>query len=129
MSYYSPTPNPKLIFTIIYITALFLSPVLSSRTIRLKRDESVVYLWPLPSEYTFGAATLSVNPDLSLSINSNSIIVTEAFERYRSIIFRHTSSKFSPLRVKYEYDISNISIVVQSTVDVVSLIFPKLTLL
>jgi len=58
--------------------------------------DSLVYLWPLPTEYSFGNGTLSVDPDLSLAVGGNggnSAIVRDAFDRYRAIIFKQSSSK------------------------------------
>lgn len=124
--------NPNSILTIIYFVSVFLSPLVYSRTIRLnpisELDESLVYLWPLPSYFTFGSTTLSIDPDLSLTVGGNggtSVIVSEAFERYKTIIFKHSSSKYSKFggRTKDKYDISSVSIVVQSDEEEVSSIF------
>lgn len=86
-------------------------------------DDSLVYLWPLPSEFTFGKDVLAVDPDLSLAVGGdggNSDIVREAFLRYRGIIFKH-STRFSKLRGRSMYDISKIRIIVHSDSEVVSL--------
>ncbi|GAB2226289.1 hypothetical protein Droror1_Dr00022090 [Drosera rotundifolia] len=79
---------------------------------------SLTYVWPLPSYHTSGADTFSVDPYLSLSFAGDSEIVTEAFERYRSIIFKHVP-KVSGLRrfltgMLLEYDISVVEIVVDN---------------
>ncbi|XP_075670781.1 beta-hexosaminidase 1 [Castanea sativa] len=83
-------------------------------------DASLTYLWPLPSEFTSGNRTLSVDPDLSLAvagIGGNSAIVRAAFDRYRAIIFKHTSgiSIFSRFTGRSSvYDISKLKIIVNS---------------
>ncbi|GMY08640.1 beta-hexosaminidase 1 [Fagus crenata] len=58
-------------------------------------DGSLTYLWPLPTEFTSGNDTLSVDPDLSLSfagIGGNSVILRAAVDRYRAIIFKHSGA-------------------------------------
>ncbi|KAL6958171.1 Beta-hexosaminidase 1 [Sarracenia purpurea var. burkii] len=81
-------------------------------------NESLVFLWPLPSEFTFGNETLTVDPDLSLAVNGdggNSVIVRDAFERYRAIIFKQTSWFWRlKLRRNSDYDIGKIRIIVHS---------------
>lgn len=83
-------------------------------------DASLTYLWPLPSEFTSGNRTLSVDPDLSLAvagIGGNSAIVRAAFDRYRAIIFKHTSgiSIFSRFTGRSSvFDISKLKIIVNS---------------
>lgn len=75
-------------------------------------SSSPVYLWPLPSNFTFGNQTLSIDPDLSLTVSGNvgnSVIVNDAFYRYRKIIFKHETK----LR-NVAYDIRRISVVVHS---------------
>lgn len=82
-------------------------------------DDSLVYLWPLPSKSSHGDDTISVDPDLSLDVGGSggsSSIVAEAFKRYKDIIFKHSS------RRNAVYDISKIKIVVHSDNETVSLI-------
>ncbi|XP_042511208.1 beta-hexosaminidase 1 [Macadamia integrifolia] len=74
-------------------------------------DDSLVYLWPLPSQFSHGEATISVDPGLSLDLGGNggdSSIVREAFQRYREIIFKHSSGE------KADYDLNKIKILVKS---------------
>ncbi|KAJ4970928.1 hypothetical protein NE237_004027 [Protea cynaroides] len=74
-------------------------------------DDSLVYLWPLPSQLSHGNTTISVDPHLSLEVGGkggDSSIVREAFQRYRDIIFKHSS------RGNAVYDITNIKIIVES---------------
>lgn len=116
------SPNPSL-FTLL-LTLLFLSPLLvsSSRHLKPKRhrissniDESLTYIWPLPLNYTSGNQTLTVYPNLSLVTTGNggkSDIVAQAFERYKSIVFKHSSSKLPAAGI--DYDLTRISIVVHS---------------
>ncbi|GAB2216073.1 hypothetical protein Droror1_Dr00023840 [Drosera rotundifolia] len=109
---FSSNPYPKLaLFSLIFLLSL-LSTSFSSL------DSSLTYVWPLPSYHTSGADTFSVDPYLSLSFAGDSQIVTEAFERYRSIIFKHVP-KVSGLRrfltgLLLEYDISVVEIVVDN---------------
>ncbi|KAL9275200.1 Beta-hexosaminidase 1-like protein [Drosera capensis] len=109
----NPSPKPAL-FSLIFLLS-FLSTSFSSL------DSSLTYVWPLPSYHTSGADTFTVDPYLSLSFAGVSEIVTEAFERYRSIIFKHVP-KVSGLRryltgMLLEYDISVVEIVVDKDED------------
>ncbi|KAA8539415.1 hypothetical protein F0562_026107 [Nyssa sinensis] len=116
--------NPKSLITTIYAFSVILCALGGSRTLRLNSEselddsDSLVYLWPLPSEFTFGNDTLSIDPDLSLAVagsGGSSAIVRDAFERYRSIIFKH-STRFSKLKLwgKPVYDVSKLRIIVHS---------------
>ncbi|XP_057979489.1 beta-hexosaminidase 1 [Malania oleifera] len=85
---------------------------------RSELDYSPVYLWPLPSEYTFGNDTFSVDPNLSLvagGSGGSSAIVREAFRRYKGIVFKHISgiSKIK-LRGTSGYDINSLRVIVHS---------------
>ncbi|KAM6582603.1 hypothetical protein CsatB_009605 [Cannabis sativa] len=86
-------------------------------------NDSLTYLWPLPTEFTSGNETLSVDPRLSLTgvgNGGNSTIVRAAFDRYKRIIFKHTNrfSSFSLLRgIKPVYDITTLRIVVNSEIE------------
>ncbi|XP_022742491.1 beta-hexosaminidase 1-like isoform X3 [Durio zibethinus] len=83
-------------------------------------DESLTYIWPLPSEFTSGNETLAVDPTLSLSVSGKGgdlKILREGFERYKKIIFKHVSgvSIFEKLRgITSVYDISELRIIVNS---------------
>ncbi|XVF23795.1 hypothetical protein REPUB_Repub13aG0070000 [Reevesia pubescens] len=83
-------------------------------------DESLTYIWPLPSEFTSGNETLTVDPTLSLSVlgkGGDLKILREGFERYKKIIFKHVSgvSIFEKLRgIRSVYDISELRIIVNS---------------
>ncbi|XP_023747103.1 beta-hexosaminidase 1 [Lactuca sativa] len=125
MSTKFPSLNPSqlLLFFTLLSVFLYLPPIINSRTIRtvdssshFSDDSSVTYLWPLPSEFTSGNETLLVDPSLSLSLfgnGGNSVIVREAFERYRTIIFKHVgSSKFGTRDLGY--DIGKLSVIVHS---------------
>ncbi|PSS33370.1 Beta-hexosaminidase [Actinidia chinensis var. chinensis] len=124
MAFNFAKPNPKLLGTLIYTYTVFVSifSLVESRTLRLDSisgtKDSLVYLWPLPAEFTYGSDTLAVDPDLSLSVGGTgggSAVVSAAFERYKAIIFKQSSwfSK-SRLRAKSAYDISKIRIIVHS---------------
>lgn len=78
----------------------------------ISNSNSPVYLWPLPSNFTFGNQTVSIDPDLSLTASGNggnSVILHDAFDRYRKIIFKHETK----LR-NVAYDVKRISVVVHS---------------
>ncbi|KAK3028812.1 hypothetical protein RJ639_038639 [Escallonia herrerae] len=111
-----PNPNKSLLQFIVLINLLFVN----SRIIplnplpSLSDDDPPVYLWPLPSKFTSGNQTLTVSPDLSLYLGSGSLIVRDAFERYRGIIFKHSSGSPSGERSEPVYDITNLSIIVHS---------------
>ncbi|KGN50514.1 beta-hexosaminidase 1 [Cucumis sativus] len=85
-------------------------------------NDSLPYLWPMPSDFTFGNSTLSVDPRLSLLAAGNagnSEILKAAFDRYRGIIFKHASGvsmldKLWGRRRTFVYDISELKIDVQS---------------
>ncbi|CAL0314657.1 unnamed protein product [Lupinus luteus] len=88
-------------------------------------SSSLTYLWPLPSHFTSGDQTLSVNPSLSLSLfsdNGVSLILTNAFDRYKGIIFKHGGGvgfglvrKLRERLVKVSsYDINQLKIIVHS---------------
>lgn len=73
--------------------------------------ETTVNIWPLPSQFTSGNETLLLDPDVSLAVGGSggsSVIVKEAFQRYRGIIFKHAS------RRNVVYNIKKIMIIVQS---------------
>ncbi|KAI5659875.1 hypothetical protein M9H77_28668 [Catharanthus roseus] len=82
---------------------------------KLHYDDSLTYLWPLPSQYTYGNQTLTVDPNLSLVVTGNgggSVIVKEAFQRYKYIIFTRASKVSRSTAVSY--DIQKLSIIVHS---------------
>ena len=92
-------------------------------------DESLTYIWPLPSEFTSGNETLTVDPTLSLSVlgkGGDLKILREGFERYKKIIFKHVSgvSIFEKLRgIRSVYDISELRIILNSDSEEASWIF------
>ncbi|KAL8232008.1 hypothetical protein R6Q57_001786 [Mikania cordata] len=122
-----PTINPKSLhffFTILTI-CLHLTPIINSRTIRRigspsylsSDDSSVTYLWPLPSNFTSGNETLVVDPNLSISVSGNggsSVIVREAFARYKTIIFKHVGSSKSRGTSNSDYDVNKVTVIVHS---------------
>ncbi|XP_047955292.1 beta-hexosaminidase 1-like [Salvia hispanica] len=78
-------------------------------------DDSPTYIWPLPSQYTSGNQTLTVNPNLTLFTSGNgggSRIVSEAFDRYKRIIFEHASLKLPSSGI--DYDLNKLTILVHS---------------
>ncbi|RVX13722.1 Beta-hexosaminidase 1 [Vitis vinifera] len=115
-----PYHSSSFVFVFTLICALGVSLGFNSTS---DLDDSLVYLWPLPSEFTFGEDVLAVDPDLSLAVGGdggNSDIVREAFLRYRGIIFKH-STRFSKFRGRSMYDISKIRIIVHSDSEVLQL--------
>lgn len=116
-----PNPSPLLICIYTVFVCISVSALVHAQTLSLgskhnltsQLKDSLVYLWPLPAEYTFGNGTLSVDPDLSLAVGGNggnSAIVRDAFERYRAIIFKHGPSNFRPMKSH----ISKVRVVVHS---------------
>ncbi|CAA0819910.1 Beta-hexosaminidase 1 [Striga hermonthica] len=82
---------------------------------RVHGDDSPTYIWPLPWNYSFGNLTLTVDPNLSLVTGGNgggSHIVSEAFDRYRSIIFKHASFELPGTVI--DYDLNKLSIIVHA---------------
>ncbi|KAK4284111.1 hypothetical protein QN277_000984 [Acacia crassicarpa] len=82
-------------------------------------NESHIYIWPLPAEFTFGNKVLSVNPGLSLAAAGyrRSRFVRAAFDRYRKIIFKnivgHSTGYRRNLR-EVVFDINKVKITVSS---------------
>ena len=108
----------QLLFFISYSVLLVTSRTLPSISIPNdphSNSNSQVFIWPLPSNFTFGNQTLSINPDLSLAVSGNggnSGFLADAFDRYRRIIFKHESKLRRNVNVAY--DIEKISVVVHS---------------
>ncbi|KAG0501197.1 hypothetical protein HPP92_001269 [Vanilla planifolia] len=78
-------------------------------------DDSIIYLWPLPKQISYGNRTVTVNPNLVLQSKGpggSSPIVQEAFGRYKSLVFSQQSGF-----VLQEYDISTLTVVVDSDDD------------
>ncbi|XP_057436360.1 beta-hexosaminidase 1 [Lotus japonicus] len=110
----------------LFFCAFLVSEAAAGSTLKLKPtpnpSDSLTYLWPLPSEFTSGDESLSVDPALTLSVAGNgggSTIVRAAFDRYRGIIFKHTGSGFGFVRKLRErlvspYDVSRLNITVHS---------------
>ncbi|KAK7295676.1 hypothetical protein RJT34_18587 [Clitoria ternatea] len=95
-------------------------------SIPLPTSQSPTYLWPLPSHFTSGDHSLSVDPSLSLSVAGNGAasatsILTIAFDRYRGIIFKHGGVSLLVRKLKEtfivsasSYDLSTLNITVHS---------------
>ncbi|GAB2276657.1 Beta-hexosaminidase 1 [Dionaea muscipula] len=106
--------EPLILSLLTALSLLLVSSTAISSTSDL--DDSLTYIWPLPSEVTSGSDTLTINPDLSLSFPGESSIVTDAFQRYKRLIFKH-AAKFSGLRRFLGgvlFDISVLQIIVHS---------------
>ncbi|KAG6494167.1 hypothetical protein ZIOFF_049186 [Zingiber officinale] len=81
-------------------------------------NDSPVYLWPLPKQFSHGDGILYVDPDLSLDLQVPGDyleIVTDAFERYKDLIFTHWER--SARRSSAEYDVAKMTVIVSSTND------------
>ncbi|KAK2987793.1 hypothetical protein RJ640_030683 [Escallonia rubra] len=110
-----PNPNKSLLQFLFLINLLFVnSRIIPQNPLPSLSDDPPVYLWPLPSKFTSGDQTLTVSPDLSLYVDCGSLIVRDAFERYRGIIFKHCSGSPSGERSEPVYDITNLIIIVHS---------------
>ncbi|KAH6802376.1 beta-hexosaminidase 1 [Perilla frutescens var. frutescens] len=115
-------PNHLLLAAFLLLSQLLL--LTTSRNLDLKHlrqlnyglaGDSPTYIWPLPSQYTSGNQTLTVVPNLTLITSGNgggSLIVSEAFDRYKRIIFEHASLKLPSSGV--DYDLKKLSILVHS---------------
>ncbi|XP_039046999.1 beta-hexosaminidase 1-like isoform X2 [Hibiscus syriacus] len=109
-------PHCKLSFLVLL---LWVSLLVDSNS-GFELDDSLTYIWPLPSAFTSGNRTFTVDPTLSLSVlgkGGDSKILKEGFERYKKIIFKHASeiSLFQKLRgISFVYDISELRIIVNS---------------
>ncbi|KAF3618856.1 Beta-hexosaminidase 1 [Capsicum annuum] len=109
----SQFPLKSLIF---FIFSIF--PLVNARSLKSTHhhttnlDESLTYLWPLPEKFTSGNDTLTVDPNLTLDFTGNqSVVVEEAFERYRKIIFKHGG------RSGESFDVSKVTVIVHSDND------------
>ncbi|KAK1286268.1 Beta-hexosaminidase 1 [Acorus calamus] len=74
-------------------------------------NNSLTYLWPLPTSFSHGVGILSIDPDLDLNDEGDggeSSIVQEAFQRYKEIIFNHRCVK------RDRYDVTRLTISVES---------------
>ena len=87
----------------------------SKSSLDLDLDDTLVYLWPLPKNFSQGDRTLTVDPDLALQLQGtrgNSLIVSEAFERYKDLVFR------SQVVLRgVSFDVSMLTVVVDSDDD------------
>ncbi|XP_073293188.1 beta-hexosaminidase 1 [Primulina huaijiensis] len=121
MNLHSSSPNSYGYLLPLLVLLLF-SPSLgrSSTNRKLKQHlddgeaDSLPYIWPLPWNYTFGNQTLNVDPNLSLVTSGNgggSPIVSQAFNRYKGIIFEH-SYRFPKIGV--DYDLTTVNVIVHS---------------
>ncbi|XP_020086597.1 beta-hexosaminidase 1 [Ananas comosus] len=118
----STSKNPLSILSCLVVVAVLLLPSPSHGRKTLGRriptslyDGSPVFLWPLPRYLTNGNQTLSVDPNLALAVDGpggSSSIVSDAFERYRDLIFNPWARSGS--RDSAAYDVSKLTISVAS---------------
>ncbi|GLT50891.1 hypothetical protein SLA2020_243460 [Shorea laevis] len=112
-------PKPHLKFPKILLLFLCISQIVASG-FAFELDESLTYIWPLPAEFSSGNETLSVDPSIALTVSGdggNSVIVSEAFDRYKRVIFKRASgfSIFGKFRGRGSvYDISKLTVIVHS---------------
>ncbi|PKA56355.1 Beta-hexosaminidase 1 [Apostasia shenzhenica] len=86
-------------------------------TVRL--DDSSIYLWPLPKQYSHGSQTLTVDPDIALEARGpggSSAIVSEAFDRYKNLVFKQQAGYAGG-----DHDIAKLIVVVASENDTLQL--------
>ncbi|KAL0401475.1 UNVERIFIED_CONTAM: Beta-hexosaminidase 1 [Sesamum latifolium] len=121
MSLTACSSNPRSHLLLLVVLHLFCASLLvSSRNLERQRhlqlnDGDGPYIWPLPWQYTSGNETLTVDPNLSLVTSGNgggSLIVSEAFDRYKRMIFEHASSVSHSAGV--DYDLTKLNVVVHS---------------
>jgi hexosaminidase len=85
-------------------------------------DEPLTYLWPLPSQFSSGNYSLSIDPSLTVSVIGNFSSLNSAFERYKEMIFKHTGKGFvRKLKERIRYHIVTLNIIVHSNIDEVIL--------
>ncbi|URE01382.1 beta-hexosaminidase [Musa troglodytarum] len=90
-------------------------------------DDQLVYLWPLPELFRHGHRTLSVDPDLALDLRipgGESLALSEAFERYRDLIF--TQWERSAHRSYTDYDVNKLTVLVASDDDTANTVYGAL---
>ncbi|KAK4431203.1 Beta-hexosaminidase 1 [Sesamum alatum] len=111
--------NPRSYLLLLVLQLLSASLLVSSRNLQRQPypqlDHADAYIWPLPWQYTSGNDTLTVDPNLSLVTSGNgggSLIVSEAFDRYKRIIFKHAGSRSPSSGV--DYDLTKLNVVVHS---------------
>ncbi|WJX88621.1 Beta-hexosaminidase 1 [Trifolium repens] len=81
-------------------------------------DEPLTYLWPLPSQFSSGNYSLSIDPSLTVSVIGNFSSLNSAFERYKEMIFKHTGKGFvRKLKERIRYHIVTLNIIVHSNID------------
>lgn len=125
-------PSESLRFLLLFLLLLLLSLLTSPShgRINLRRyrvpstNDSPVYLWPLPKQFSHGDGILYVDPDLSLDLQvpgGDLDIVSDAFERYKDLIFTHWEK--SARRSSAEYDVAKITVIVSSTNDTVGIVW------
>uniref|UniRef100_A0A0D6R4V9 Beta-hexosaminidase n=1 Tax=Araucaria cunninghamii TaxID=56994 RepID=A0A0D6R4V9_ARACU len=123
--------RPHVEFMILLLVLVFLNKIEGRRLSKIWSiiDEDLVnstvsssneapYLWPMPKEWSNGNVTITVDPNFVLVTQgdgSNSSLIRNAFERYKTIILTH-HVKFAHLNraQNAEYDISKLIISVSS---------------
>ncbi|KAG1371649.1 Beta-hexosaminidase 1 [Cocos nucifera] len=94
---------------------LLTSPSHGFRNSTASLNDSPVYLWPLPKEFSYGDRTVTIDPDLALRLEGpggNSTVLKEAFERYKDLIFKTWAR--SVRRWSQAYDVSELTVFVSS---------------
>ncbi|KAL0303624.1 UNVERIFIED_CONTAM: Beta-hexosaminidase 1 [Sesamum radiatum] len=120
MSLATCSSNPRSHLLLLVLQLLCASLLVSSRNLQRRphlqlNDGDGPYIWPLPWQYASGNETLTVDPNLSLVTSGNgggSLIVSEAFDRYKRMIFEHASSVSHSAGV--DYDLRKLNVVVHS---------------
>ncbi|WJX81053.1 Beta-hexosaminidase 1 [Trifolium repens] len=124
------SPFLSLFFLFFFLLISFASKIKHHHNHHL-HDESLTYLWPLPSQFTSGNHSLSVDPSLTVSVIGNGgvgdfSILNSAFDRYKEIIFKHTGYGFSKGLVRKlrerigvipSYHIVTLNIIVHSNIE------------
>jgi hexosaminidase len=129
------SPFLSLFFLFFFLLISFASKIKHHHNHHHLHDESLTYLWPLPSQFTSGNHSLSVDPSLTVSVIGNGgvgdfSILNSAFDRYKEIIFKHTGYGFSKGLVRKlrerigvipSYHIVTLNIIVHSNIEEVIL--------
>uniref|UniRef100_A0A7N0ZZW4 beta-N-acetylhexosaminidase n=1 Tax=Kalanchoe fedtschenkoi TaxID=63787 RepID=A0A7N0ZZW4_KALFE len=107
--------HTSILTAVLHFLSLF-SCAFSTLNSSVDLDETLVYLWPLPTDFTHGNETLVVDPSLTLEAGGSEIL-RAAFDRYKRIMFKHRSPRVSRIELRggVLYDVSKLKVVVQDS--------------
>ncbi|CAJ2669386.1 unnamed protein product [Trifolium pratense] len=120
------SPILSLFFLFFFLLITFASKIKHHDNQLHNHDESLTYLWPLPSQFTSGNHSLSVDPSLTVSVIGNGGVadfptLNLAFDRYKEIIFKHTGYGFGKGLVRKLRERIGVGVGVVSSYNIVTL--------